>query len=52
MKGGKNGPIVVAGNSASSTIVTLQTAGGHPGMLSADELARLSEWIQAGAPEK
>lgn len=52
MKGGKNGPIVVAGNRASSTIVTSQTAGGHPGMLSADELARLSEWIQAGAPEK
>lgn len=52
MQGGKNGPVVVAGNSASSTIVVLQTAGGHPGMLSPDELARLSEWIQAGAPEK
>jgi hypothetical protein len=33
-------------------MVVVQMAGGHPGQLSADELARIQEWIDLGAPEK
>jgi len=29
----------------------VQTAGGHPGQLTAEELAIVSAWIEAGAPE-
>jgi hypothetical protein len=51
MKGGKSGVVVVPGDSAGSTIVKIQSAGGHPGMLSPEELAKLIEWIDAGAGE-
>jgi hypothetical protein len=33
-------------------VVQIQQAGGHPGQLTADEIARLIDWINAGAPEK
>jgi len=32
--------------------VQVQQKGGHPGMLSAAELAGIIDWIKAGAPEK
>jgi len=31
--------------------VAIQSAGGHPGQLTEDELAQFLAWIQAGAPE-
>jgi hypothetical protein len=52
MAGGKNGPVVVPGDSTNSIIYTLQSAGGHPGTFSPDELAILQAWIDAGALEK
>jgi len=52
LAGGKNGPVVVPGDSANSIIYTLQAAGGHPGTFSPDELAILQAWIDAGALEK
>ncbi len=42
---------VTAGNPDQSKIVEVQKAGGHPGQLSADDLERLIQWIQAGAPQ-
>ena len=52
LAGGKNGAVVVPGDSANSVIYTLQAAGGHPGTFSPDELAILQAWIDAGALEK
>jgi len=51
MAGGKEGPVIVLGNSADSILYTIQTAGGHPGQFSEDELAIVQAWIDAGAPE-
>jgi cytochrome b subunit of formate dehydrogenase len=52
MKGGKNGPVIVAGNADTSKLIQVQLAGGHPGQLSSDELANIKSWIEKGAPEK
>ena len=52
IKGGSNGPDIVGKDSASSKLVQVQSAGGHPGQLSADELTYVKKWIDAGAPEK
>lgn len=51
MAGSKEGPVVVPGNSADSVLYTIQAAGGHPATLSANDLATLKAWIDAGAPE-
>jgi nitrate/TMAO reductase-like tetraheme cytochrome c subunit len=52
MKGGKDGPVIVPGDSASSKLFQIQSAGGHFANLTADELAIIQKWIDAGAPEK
>jgi len=52
MKGGQDGAVIVPGDAANSLIVQKQQAGGHPGQLTPDEIAKLIEWIDAGAPEK
>ena len=49
--GGGRGAGVVPGDAAASVIVLVQEAGGHPGQLSADELALVREWIDGGAAE-
>ncbi|MBM3153626.1 MAG: hypothetical protein FJZ96_15725 [Chloroflexi bacterium] len=49
---GGNGPAIIPGDPGNSPLVTLQVAGGHPGQLTAEELAFIQEWIEAGAPEK
>ncbi|MGE5251662.1 MAG: c-type cytochrome domain-containing protein, partial [Bacteroidota bacterium] len=51
MKGSQNGPVIIAGDSAGSKIVQVQS-GTHFANLTADELALLIQWIDAGAPEK
>ena len=51
MKGGKDGVIVMPGNSAGSLLVKIQSAQ-HFRNLSAEELAIIKHWIDAGAPEK
>jgi cytochrome b subunit of formate dehydrogenase/mono/diheme cytochrome c family protein len=51
MAGGKNGPVVIPGDSANSVFYTLQAAGGHPGAFTPDELAIVKAWIDAGAVE-
>jgi Planctomycete cytochrome C len=52
LKGGQSGPAIVPGDSDKSLLVQVQSQGGHPGQLSADELAQIIAWIKAGAPEK
>ena len=51
LAGGKNGPVVVSGDSANSVLYSLQVAGGHPGMFAPEELAIVQQWIDAGALE-
>ncbi len=51
LQGGQNGPAIVAGNANGSLLVAKQSAGNHPGQLSADELAGIKAWIDLGAPE-
>jgi cytochrome b subunit of formate dehydrogenase len=52
LAGGKDGAVILPGDSANSPLIAIQTAGGHAGQLSPDELAKIKEWIDAGAPEK
>ena len=52
LQGGQSGPAIVPGNAAGSKLVEVQSAGGHPGQLTEDELAQITEWIDRGAPEK
>ena len=51
MAGGKNGPVVMPGNSADSILYTLQAAGGHFGNFTPEELAIVQAWIDGGAVE-
>jgi cytochrome b subunit of formate dehydrogenase/mono/diheme cytochrome c family protein len=51
MNGSQSGPVVVSGDSANSLLYTLQAAGGHPGTFTAEELAIIQTWIDAGASE-
>jgi cytochrome b subunit of formate dehydrogenase/mono/diheme cytochrome c family protein len=52
IKGGASGPVIVPGDSANSLLIMKQQAGGHPGQLTHEEIAKMIEWIEAGAPEK
>ena len=49
--GGNSGPAVIPGNPDDSTVIIVQSEGGHPGQFSDDELAQLLEWITDGAPQ-
>lgn len=52
MRGGESGPILVSGNAEESLLIQVQSQGNHPGQLSPEEIERLRQWIDAGAPEK
>ena len=52
MQGGESGPVIVSGDGENSLLVTLQKEGGHPGQLSEEDIARVQEWIDAGASEE
>ncbi len=52
MKGGEDGAVIVPGNSAGSKLVQVQSTGKHFANLTAEELAVIKQWIDAGAPEK
>lgn len=51
MKGGKDGVIVVPGDSANSLLIKIQSAK-HFSNLNPEELALIQQWIDAGALEK
>ena len=44
--------VILAGDPTTNLLIQLQSAGGHPGQLTPEELAKISEWTQAGAPEQ
>jgi formate dehydrogenase gamma subunit len=52
MKGAQDGPVIIPGNVDGSKLIVVQSANNHPGQLSADELAIITSWIAAGAPQK
>ncbi len=52
LAGGKSGPAIIPNDPDQSMIVKIQSQGGHPGQLTADELEKVINWIKAGAPEK
>jgi hypothetical protein len=51
MKGSDNGPVILAGDSAGSKLIQVQS-GGHFVTLSSEELALVARWIDTGAPQK
>jgi mono/diheme cytochrome c family protein len=51
LEGGNSGPAFVLGDPDSSVLMTIQSAGGHPGQLSEEELSLIKEWIEGDAPE-
>ncbi len=51
MKGGKDGPVIVAGDSAGSLLVKIQSDKHFMNLLP-EEFDLLKAWIDAGAPEK
>jgi formate dehydrogenase gamma subunit len=51
LAGGGSGAGIVPFDAAASIIVQIMEAGGHPAVLSAEEVAQLTEWIDAGAAE-
>ncbi len=52
MAGGDGGSAVIPGDPENSLLITKQTGEqAHFGQFNAEELARVSEWIAAGAPE-
>jgi hypothetical protein len=52
MKGGANGPVIIPGDSAGSTLFQLQSVGEHFANLTSEELEIIKQWINAGAPEQ
>jgi len=52
MKGGKDGAVILPGDSANSLIVQVQSGGKHFANLLQNELEILIQWIDGGAPEK
>jgi hypothetical protein len=52
IKGAQDGPVIVPSDSANSKLFQIQSKGGHPGQLSAEELALVKAWIDSGALEK
>jgi cytochrome b subunit of formate dehydrogenase/mono/diheme cytochrome c family protein len=52
LRGATTGPVILPGDANGSKLIVVQSAGGHPGQLSAAELAAVNSWITAGAPEK
>lgn len=52
MKGGRSGTVIVPGDPQGSLLIQTVQGGTHPGSFSNEELQKVIEWIQAGAPEK
>jgi hypothetical protein len=51
LKGGKDGAVVIPGDSANSLLIKVQSAQ-HFANLSPEELELVKQWIEAGAPER
>jgi formate dehydrogenase gamma subunit len=51
LEGGASGVVIIPGDPENSLLVQNQSAGGHPGQLSPQEIDLVAEWIENGAPE-
>jgi formate dehydrogenase gamma subunit len=49
--GGNSGPAVIPGDPDNSSMITIQSAGDHPGQFTDEEFSEVREWIESGAPE-
>ena len=52
MKGGKDGAVVVPGDSENSLLFQIQSTGKHFANLTSEELENVKQWIDDGAPER
>jgi mono/diheme cytochrome c family protein len=52
MDGGKDGAVIVPGDSVNSLLFKIQNAGKHFANLTSEELENIQKWIENGAPEK
>ena len=52
LAGGSQGAGIVPGDADASVLVHIQSTGNHAGQLSIDELEKVIQWVEAGAPEK
>jgi cytochrome b subunit of formate dehydrogenase len=50
LTGGVSGLLIIPGDSANSLLIIRQTTGDHPGKISVEEIARVRDWIDIGAP--
>jgi cytochrome b subunit of formate dehydrogenase len=50
--GGVSGPGILPFDPDASTVVIVQSQGGHPGQLTIEELNEVIDWILTGAPEQ
>ncbi len=51
LNGGVSGLLIIPGDSANSLLIIRQASGDHPGQLSVEEIARVRDWIDDGAPQ-
>ncbi len=51
LAGGNSGPALIPGDADNSNLIIIQSAGGHPGQFSDQELSQIYDWITEGALE-
>jgi len=51
LAGGQDGPVIIPGVPESSKLIEVQSAGGHAGQLSDEDLELVRTWIEVGAPD-
>jgi hypothetical protein len=44
--------VIIPGDANNSKLLQIQSAGGHPGQFTPEEIAQIKKWIDAGALEK
>lgn len=52
LRGGSDGAVIIPGDAANSKLIQVQSAGGHPGQLTPEEISLIQNWIDSGALEK
>jgi hypothetical protein len=52
LRGGSDGPVIIPGDGNNSKLIQVQSAGGHPGQLTTEEISLIKNWIDSGALEK
>ena len=52
LRGGSDGAVIIPGDANNSKLLQIQSAGGHPGQFTPEEIAQIKKWIDAGALEK